>query len=308
MGVALFAACYGAGMQLVFLLFIVIMLAILGSLYVDRGALVSASLISYALTSFIAGYSSGSLYQKYYFPNKGPHWIQCMMTTALLLPCIFFITAIFLNSISLYYSTINVIPFGAFMWILFIWCTVALPLNVFGTVMGRNWSGASKFPCRVNALPRSIPLRKWYNHPSTIICLTGWLPFGSIFIEMYFIFTSFWNYKFYYVWGFCLLVFIILIIVSICVTIVGTYFLLNSEDYRWPWISFLASSSTSFYVFLYSVYYFFFKTNMSGFLQTVYYFSYMIVFCIALGLMCGTIGAFAAKLFVKRIFSNIKMD
>lgn len=36
----------------------------------------------------------------------------------------------------------------------------------------------------------------------------------------------------YYVYGFMLLVFIILIIVSICVTIVGTYFLLNAENYH----------------------------------------------------------------------------
>ena len=43
---------------------------------------------------------------------------------------------------------------------------------------------------------------------------TGVLPFGSIFMEMYFVFTSFWNYKFYYVYGFMLLVYIILVIVT----------------------------------------------------------------------------------------------
>jgi transmembrane 9 superfamily protein 3 len=44
---------------------------------------------------------------------------------------------------------------------------------------------------------------------------------GSIFIETYFVFTSIWNYKVYYVYGFFLLVFLILIIVTLCVTIVG---------------------------------------------------------------------------------------
>lgn len=65
------------------------------------------------------------------------------------------------------------------------------------------------------------------------VTLGGILPFGSIFIEMYFMFTAFWHYKYYYVYGFALLVYIILNIVTICVTIVSTYFLLNSEDYRW---------------------------------------------------------------------------
>lgn len=52
----------------------------------------------------------------------------------------------------------------------------------------------------------------------------------------YFIFTSFWAYKIYYVYGFMMLVLVILCIVTVCVTIVCTYFLLNAEDYRW-WVS-----------------------------------------------------------------------
>jgi hypothetical protein len=63
-----------------------------------------------------------------------------------------------------------------------------------------------------------------------VVCMAaGLLPFGSIFIETYFIFTSFWNYKFYYVYGFMLIVFVILTIVVSCVTVVATYFMLNSE-------------------------------------------------------------------------------
>jgi len=62
--------------------------------------------------------------------------------------------------------------------------------------------------------------------------------FGIILLLRYFIFTSFWAYKIYYVYGFMLLVLIILAIVTICVTIVCTYFLLNAEDYRWWALSF----------------------------------------------------------------------
>ena len=85
----------------------------------------------------------------------------------------------------------------------------------------------------INFYSRPIPEKKWFMEPLVIIPLGGVLPFGSIFIEMYFIFTSFWAYKIYYVYGFMLLVFFILAVVTICVTIVCTYFLLNAEDYRW---------------------------------------------------------------------------
>lgn len=105
-----------------------------------------------------------------------------------------------------------------------------------------------------------------------IIMFAGLLPFGSIFIETYFVFTSFWApNKTYYVYGFMLLVFIILLTVTACVSIVSTCtfihaylfingvldFLLNSEDHRWHWTSFFAAGSTAGYVFLYAMYYFF---------------------------------------------------
>jgi len=96
--------------------------------------------------------------------------------------------------------------------------------------------------------------------------------------------------------------------VTICVNIVCTYFLLNSEDYRWQWTSFMAAASTSGYVYLYSIYYFLFKTKMYGIFQTVFYFSYMGLFCVMLGIMCGSLGYTGASMFVKKIYGNVKID
>ena len=62
-------------------------------------------------------------------------------------------------------------------------------------VIGRNWNGMPDNPCRVKRIPSPIPERQWYLRPWMIALMGGLLPFGSIFIEMYFIFTSFWNYK-----------------------------------------------------------------------------------------------------------------
>lgn len=78
---------------------------------------------------------------------------------------------------------------------LVIWAFISFPLALFGTVVGRNWSGQPDNPCRVKSIPRPIPDKKWYLKPSVVALLGGLLPFGSIFIEMYFVFTSFWQYK-----------------------------------------------------------------------------------------------------------------
>jgi len=298
-----FSALIGTGHQLAVLIFSVIIFSILGTLYADRGTIVTAFIVSYAFTSFIAGYGGGG----YYARNDGKHWIRCMLLTALLFPGICFAIAFMLNFIAIGYGSLAAIPFGTMVAVLLIWAFVSFPLTLVGTVVGRNWNGIADNPCRINPVPRQIPEKKWYLHPLVNIILGGILPFGSIFIEMYFIFTSFWHYKYYYVYGFMLLVYIILIIVTVCVTIVSTYFLLNSEDYRWQWVSFLSAGSTAGYVFLYSIYYFFVKTKMNGFFQTCFYFGYMAMFCIGLGILCGGIGFIGTSIFVKRIY-QIKID
>lgn len=300
----LFSSLVGTGHQLVVLVFCVIIFALLGAMYADRGTTVTAFIVCYAFTSFIAGYGGGG----YYARNEGKNWIKCMLCTASLFPGVCFAIAFLLNFIPIYYGSLAAIPVGTMVAMVLIWSFVSFPLTLVGTIVGRNWNGSADNPCRVNPVPRSIPEKKWYLHPIMNIILGGILPFGSIFIEMYFIFTSFWHYKYYYVYGFMLLVYIILIIVSICVTIVSAYFLLNSEDYRWQWVSLLSSGSTALYVFLYSIYYFFVKTKMHGFFQTSFYFGYTLMFCIGLGILCGALGFIGTSMFVKRIYQNVKID
>ena len=152
-----------------------------------------------------------------------------MVLTAGFLPAVVCGVAFAVNFIAIYYSATRAIPFTTMLVIVALWAFVVLPLTLVGAVLGRNMAGAPDLPCRVNPVPRPIPEKKWFMEPVVIVLLGGILPFGSIFIEMYFIFTSFWAYKIYYVYGFMLLVFVILAIVTVCVCIVCTYFLLNSE-------------------------------------------------------------------------------
>ncbi|KAF8376946.1 hypothetical protein HHK36_030317 [Tetracentron sinense] len=300
----LLSAVVGTGAQLVMLVLLVILLAIIRMLYIGRGAIVTTFIVCYALTSFISGYVGGGLYSR----SSGESWIKSMVLTASLFPFMCFGIGFILNIIAIFYGSLAAIPFGTMVVVFIIWAFISFPLALLGTVVGRNWSGTPNNPCRVKTIPRLIPDKKWYLTPSVISLMGGLLPFGSIFIETYFLFTSFWNYKVYYVYGFMLLVFLLLIIVTICVTIVGTYFLLNAENYRWQWTSFFSAASTAVYVYLYSIYYYYVKTNMSGFFQTSFYFGYTLMFCLGLGILCGAVGYLGSTLFVRRIYSNIKCD
>ncbi|XP_038683970.1 transmembrane 9 superfamily member 1-like [Tripterygium wilfordii] len=298
------SAVVGTGAQLALLVLLVILLAIVGTLYVGRGAIVTTFIVCYALTSFISGYVSGGMYSR----HGGKSWIKSMILTASLFPFMCFGIGFILNTIAIFYGSLAAIPFGTMVVVFVIWAFISFPLALLGTVVGRNWSGAPNNPCRVKTIPRPIPEKKWYLTPSVVSMMGGLLPFGSIFIEMYFVFTSFWNYKVYYVYGFMLLVFLILIIVTVCVTIVGTYFLLNAENYHWQWTSFFSAASTAVYVYFYSIYYYYVKTKMFGFFQTSFYFGYTLMFCLGLGILCGAVGYLGSNLFVRRIYRNIKCD
>lgn len=300
----LFCSLIGTGAQICATVTVVVLLVIMGHLYTEHGEMVSTGLFTYAVLSPVNGYVGGGLYSR----MGGVTWIKQMFCSAFLLPVLVSGTALAVNFIAISYHASRAIPFTTMLALIALAGFVIFPLTLVVTVIGKNISGAPNFPCRVNAVPRPIPEKRWFMEPLMISILGGILPFGSIFIEMYFILTSFWAYKIYYVYGFILLVLAILSTVTICVTIVCTYFLLNSEDYRWHWTSFLSAASTAGYVYIYSIYYFLFKTRMYGLFQTAFYFGYMAMFCLGLGLMCGGLGYLGTSLFVHKIYTYVKID
>lgn len=299
-----FSAVVGVGSQLATVALAVILIAILGDLYTGRGSLLTTVIFVYAATSPVSGFFGGGLYARL----GGKEWIKQMLLGASLFPALVSGIAFSINFIAIYYHASRAIPFTTMLVVVAIWMFVIVPLTLVGAVLGRNLASTADNPCRVNPLPRPIPEKKWFMEPLVIVLLGGVLPFGSIFIEMYFIFTSFWAYKIYYVFGFMLLVFAILVVVTLCVTVVCTYFLLNAEDYRWHWTSFLAGASISLYIYLYSIYYFVFKTKMYGAFQTSFYFGYMLILAVGLGILCGTVGYVGSSVFVRQIYRNVKID
>eukprot|EP00124_Ichthyophonus_hoferi_P000947 Ihof_evm8s41 gene=Ihof_evmTU8s41 len=277
----LFASLIGTGSHLTFAAMITIGCAMVGDFYEGRGELLTAAIFVYAATSVVGGYIGGGLYSRL----QGKNWIKQLIVQASLFPSVICGVNFLINFVAISYNSARAIPFSTMLSVTAIGLFIILPLTLIGTLAGRNLAGQSNLPCRINPVPRQIPEKKWYMAPIMISLMGGILPFGSIFIEMYFIFTSFWAYKIYYVYGFMALVLTILVVVTVCVDIVCIYFLLNAEDYRWWWTSFASAASTGFYVFMYSIYYYIYKTKMYGFFQTTFYFGYTLVLCIGLGTM-----------------------
>ena len=233
---SLFCALVGTGLQLTCLVFAVVLVSIWTVVYTSRGALLTYGIIVWAITSYVAGYFSGSMFATYsaISPVLASSWIKTMVYTAVLFPGTTMLTVFLMNFVAWGYRSSQAIPFGTMIVMLLIWGFVSFPLVIFGTMVGRHARKDSADMPRVSQIPRLIPEKQWYLRRWVFVLCGGILPFGSIFIELYFVFTSFWNYKFYYVYGFMLLVLVILMIVVMCVSIVSIYFQLSAEDHRWP--------------------------------------------------------------------------
>ncbi|GFR87137.1 transmembrane 9 superfamily member [Elysia marginata] len=138
--------------------------------------------------------------------------------------------------------------------------------------------------------------------------MAGILPFGAMFIELFFIFTAIWENQYYYLFGFLFLVFIILVVSVSQIAVVMVYFQLCGEDYHWWWRTFIVSGGSAFYVLAYSVFYFITKLDITEFIPSLLYFGYTFLIVFTFWILTGTVGFFAAYWFIVRIYGAIKID
>ncbi|XP_062332265.1 transmembrane 9 superfamily protein member 5 isoform X2 [Osmerus eperlanus] len=294
----------GQGTQIFIMTFITLFLACLGFLSpANRGALMTCAVVLWVLLGTPAGYVSARLYKTF----GGEKWKTNVLLTALLCPGIVFADFFLMNLILWVEGSSAAIPFGTLVAILALWFGISVPLTFMGAYFGFK-KPAIEQPVRTNQIPRQIPEQSFFTKPIPGIVMGGILPFGCIFIQLFFILNSIWSHQMYYMFGFLFLVFIILLITCSEATILLCYFHLCAEDYHWWWRSFLTSGFTAVYLFVYAVHYFFSKLQIVGAASTILYFGYTMIMVLIFFLFTGTIGFFACFWFVNKIYSVVKVD
>uniref|UniRef100_H0YV96 Transmembrane 9 superfamily member n=1 Tax=Taeniopygia guttata TaxID=59729 RepID=H0YV96_TAEGU len=272
----------GQGTQIFIMTFITLFLACLGFLSpANRGALMTCAVVLWVLLGTPAGYVSARM--------------------------IVFADFFIMNLILWVKGSSAAIPFGTLVAILAMWFGISVPLTFVGAYFGFK-EKPIEHPVRTNQIPRQIPEQSFFTKPLPGIIMGGILPFGCIFIQLFFILNSIWSHQMYYMFGFLFLVFIILLITCSEATVLLCYFHLCAEDYHWWWRSFLTSSFTAVYLFIYAVHYFFSKLQITGTASTILYFGYTMIMVLIFFLFTGTIGFFACFWFVSKIYSVVKVD
>ncbi|KAI7844812.1 hypothetical protein COHA_001692 [Chlorella ohadii] len=297
----------GSGVQIVASGFITLFFAALGFLSpASRGSLLTAALVMYLLLSVAAGYSAVWLWGLVNRSYEG--WFKVCWRVACFFPGVTVAVMTCLNMFLWGTGSSGAIPLGFFFSIIFLWLLISIPLSYSGGILAAKQE-IRQYPTRTNQIPRHIPPPHWASHPLVLFFAAGLLPFGTIFVELYFAMTSLWQGYFYYIFGFAFLVAILTIIITVEVSIVCTYVQLCAEDYLWWWRSYYRGGSIAVYVLVYSIG---FLVNtlhkLTGLLPVVLYLSYMglLVWCLFLAM--GTIGFLSSFAFTYAIFNASKSD
>jgi transmembrane 9 superfamily protein 2/4 len=301
----LLAPLVGSGTQLIFMATGLLILGSFGVLNPSfRGGYISVGTGLFVFAGLFSGYFSSRVYKTF----GGQLWKKNVVVTAALVPGLLFATIFFLNLFVWIQASSNAIPFGTLIALVALWLFIQLPLVYVGGWYGYEKVGAWSHPIKANAIPRQIPTQAWFKRSAQIILLAGLVPFLVVFIELMFVFKSLWQDKsgYYYVFGFLAVVCGIQFITIIEVTIVATYVQLCAENYHWWWASFLAGASSSLWIYIYLVYYYFAKLHITGFVSSLLFFFYGFLACGVYGLLAGTVGFLAAYAFVRRIYRYVK--
>lgn len=272
----------------------------------SRGSLLTAALILYLLMSVAAGFASVWIWGAMNRSHEG--WHKVCWRTACFFPGVTVAVMSLMNLFLFATGSSGAIPLGFFFSVLFLWLLISIPLAFVGGALASRRE-ILPFPTRTNQIPRHIPPPHWASHPLALFLAAGSLPFGTIFVELYFAMTSIWQGYFYYIFGFLFLVSFLTIIITIEVSIVCTYVQLCAEDYLWWWRSFNRGAAIAVYVFLYSIG-FLFNTlhNLSGILPIILYLSYTCLMAWCLSLAMGSVGFLASYIFTVKIFESVKAD
>ncbi|XP_064614807.1 LOW QUALITY PROTEIN: transmembrane 9 superfamily member 2-like [Liolophura sinensis] len=298
------AVLNGNGIQIFFMTLITLVFACLGFLSpANRGALMTCALVLYVCLGTPAGYVSARIYKTF----GGEKWKSNVLLTAFLCPGVIFGIFFLLNLILWIKQSSAAIPFTTLLALLALWFGISVPLTFVGAYFGFK-KRAIEHPVRTNQIPRQIPDQSIYTKALPGIVMGGVLPFGCIFIQLFFILNSIWSNQMYYMFGFLFLVFLILVVTCSEATILLCYFHLCAEDYHWWWRSYLTSAFTGVYFFIYCIHYYMTKLEMQGTASAFLYFGYTLIIVFLFSLLTGSIGFCACFWFVSKIYSSVKVD
>lgn len=110
---------------------------------------------------------------------------------------------------------------------------------------------------------------------------------GAAFVELYFVLSSLFASRAYYAFGFLALTAGVVMLTTATVSILFTYFILCTEEYRWHWRAFLTGGGSAAWLVAYGLFYWASRLSLDSFSSVVLYLGYLFLLALLDFLVTG---------------------
>lgn len=269
---------------------------------------------------FFAGFSSIQFY-KLFIVNKQitirrSIFISSLSSTFLI--SLVLITIIITNKIVLDKNSPRSLKFFTFLQLFTLYIVFQIPISLIGGLISRKFNIFTSLISKKLPSPKSSPTSTttststplYLRFPLSIL-LIGILPCSVVFIESRFIYMALFNANSNYIYGFILLVAILLSIIMIEIGMILFYLLLNKgarSNWQW-WIFINCTLSIWVYLLMISIYQLIYKLNLNAG-NPVLYMVYSIILNSIISLSCGSLALWSSTGFVYTVIlmSDVKKD
>ena len=231
-----------------------------------RANLLNIGIIFFCIMGLPGGYISAKLFHFF----KGKKWILNSILTSLIFPGTLILGYLFVNIILIIEKSSAAVCLLDIVSLFVLWIFCTFPLILIGSFLGFK-NKPIKAPCKTNAIPSFIPSKPWYLHYKFLTFVTGFITFGTFFIELNYVMGSLWKHQIYFLATFLWISFFLFVIICGEMSIIIVYWNLCYGDYNWWWKSFLIGASPVIYFVGFSFYYFF-HLHLTGASAIVVYF------------------------------------
>ncbi|KAI4365596.1 hypothetical protein MLD38_021565 [Melastoma candidum] len=164
------------------------------------GLLLTGMIILYLFLGIASGYVGVRARRTIKGTSEG--WRSISWSVACFFPGIVFVILTVLNFLIWGSNSTNAIPISLHFILFALWFCMSVPLTLLGGFLSTK-AEEIQYPVRTNQITREIPACKYSSW--LLVLGAGTLPFGTLFIELFFILSSIWLGRFYYVFGFLLI-------------------------------------------------------------------------------------------------------
>ena len=299
----LLTAIIGNGFQLLCMLAITLFLGAMGFSNPEKRAnLLNIGIIFFCIMGLPGGYMSTKIYQFF----KGKSWLLNAILTSIIFPGTLFFGYLFVNIILSLEKSSAAVNISDIISLFILWVFCTFPLILIGSFLGIK-NKPIESPCKTNAVPSFIPVKPWYLHYKFMTFVTGFIAFGTFFIELNYVMGALWRHQIYFLATFLGISLFLFILICGEISIIVVFWNLCYGDYNWWWKSFLIGASPVIYFVFFSIYYFF-NLQLRRLSAMIVYFGIMALISSMAVFICGSASVLMTFIFVKTIYSRIKIN